>query len=196
MTEKVQIQAPSSEQPEIYDCVTDIDRLNAILDKLTAKRFANAGLVIKAVRAALDLHGMTLPHLDVEGEQGPTAQDGPYIQANIATAAGNPLDMNSPRGSTPVEAEYLFKIIDADGPDNQAKGGNDKDNDDDLYLYIVIDLDEENLIDAYAQVVHEDEVDDLTDYNLGARLFPELVGDISGETKYEKQVRHTRDDED
>jgi hypothetical protein len=79
-------------------------------------------------------------------------------------------------GVPPEEGEWIFNIEDSDG------------NVTDTYIYIIIDRDEEGLYECYAQIVSDDELQDLL--NMDEREFPGLVGDVSGETDYLKQTRH------
>jgi hypothetical protein len=171
-------------EPTTYDDASDIGRLNDLLDKLTDKRFSTQTLVVACVRAALDLHGITLPILDVE-LGGSSVLDGKSIMMNVTTA--NDPEENKP----PEEGEWIWKIRDSDGDKF------DNDWDDDIYFYLVIDKDEDGLYSAYAQLISPEELRDLHDDGLAAKVYPELVGDLAGETEWNKLIRHTMDrDED
>jgi hypothetical protein len=172
----------TNNDPTIYSEGLTVERINDLLDKLTAKRFANASVAAQTIRAALDLAGITLPVLEVEGGTGgyfgPTSADGPAILAGISSMT-NPT-MYQP----PSEGEWLFKIKDSDGPDD--------DFDDTLNLYIVMNIDDENLIECYAQILTDDEVPIIANMdNITDKEYAELVGDRAGETDYDKQIRHT-----
>lgn len=173
--------------PTIWDEHSDIGRLNAMLDNVTAKKFLNPSLFVATVRVILNFNGITLPHLEIEGDTGPDVRDGFAIQsAPDVVSATNPTTT-----APPSEAEYLFKITDADGPDD--------DWDDQLYLYMIVERDDEiGVWEAYAQVVDKEELDvlsNLEDY-VSDKEYPDMDDtDISGETPYLRQVRHTRDDD-
>jgi hypothetical protein len=134
-------------------------------------------MAVGVIRAALDLAGITLPKLEVEG--GPdsnSVEDGKFILHGVQKDP----EMYAP----PTEGEWLWKIKDADGPDG--------DYDDNLHLYIVINRDDENLIECYAQILQGDDevsmitnMDDITD-----KEYQELVGNVAGETPYIAQQRH------
>jgi hypothetical protein len=183
----------ANQEPTIYNDGMTVERLNALLDTITIKRFLSAALAAQTIRAALDLHGITLPILEVEGGQGgyygPTSADSKFILHGVHSGT-NP-EMYAP----PTEGEWTFKIVDADGPDG--------DFDDNLTLYIVMDQDEDNLIECYAQVVDDAELDDLinmddklTDFDYQTQVGGSIDdqdrpdSDRSGESKYQKQIRH------
>ena len=147
----------------------ELTSLNGLLDAITEKRFASPTVFIQAVRAVCELHGINLPILEIEGEDGPTAQDGKFVLARVS----NPL--NPDMYAAPDEGEYIFNV---EGTE--------------FYLYIVVDHDDDDAYDCYAQVVSEDELSDVMDAELDD--FPELVGDKNGETEYEKHVRHAEND--
>ena len=170
----------TNEVPTIYNDAADIDRLNDILDKITSKRFSDAAVAAQAIRAALDMAGITFPRLPVEAAPATTA-DGHAAQLGL-TDRSTPRVKNPPR-----EGEWTWKIKDADGPDDDA--------DDDLHLYVVMNVADEDgfegLIEVYAQVLTSDELeviqnmDDVTDKD-----YEDLVGDIAGETDYLEKQRH------
>jgi len=78
----------------------------------------------------------------------------------------------------PNDGEYVFQLADAQGDTNN-----------DVYLYVVCDKDDDGFYTGYAQVVNGDDLSELMDQDLLDREFPELVGDDNGETDYIKQVR-------
>ncbi len=171
----------SNELPTIYSEGLGVDRVNHILDQITAKRFISAPVAAQAIRAAMDLVGITLPILEVEGGAGgyfgATTADGPSIMVGVSSMS-NPT-MYQP----PSEGEWFFHIVDNDGPDN--------DYDDHLNLYIVMNLDDENLIECYAQILTDDEVDLVLNMDdITNKDYPDLVGDVSGETDYLEKIRH------
>jgi hypothetical protein len=185
-----------NQEPTIHSEGLTVERLNALLDTLTIKRFLSAALAAQTIRAALDLHGITLPILEVEGGSGgyfgPTSADGKSILAGVHS--GTDPKMFQPA----TEGEWTFKIVDADGPDD--------DFDDHLSLYIVMDQDEDNLIEAYAQVVDDEDLDDLmnmddrmTDFDYQTQVGGSIDNqerpdsDRAGESEYQKQVRHAGD---
>jgi hypothetical protein len=168
--------------PVFYDETTDVGRLNQLFDELTEKRFISVNVFVGAVRAALDLHGITLPHLDVEGADGydsagATVEDGKFVQAGITDGAN--VNMYAP----PVDGEWIFNI----------KNGSDETADSDVYLYMIADRDDEGVFECYVQLVNGDEVDDLTGTENLDNDYPELVGDIAGETEWLAQQRHVKD---
>lgn len=171
--------------PTIVNDGSDIDRLNHLLDQLLEKPFLSPSVAINAVRAALDVHGILLPKLDVEAQiEGPNTVD-----ALSYLMSGKRLPVPS------WDCEYLFKIIDADH-DEDVKAGKGDDWDNYLYLYIVLDRNEElGVYEAYAQVVDADDVDALIYADVPkdlADLHPDLMGmDVNGETPYSKGVRHS-----
>jgi hypothetical protein len=142
-------------QPEFYDETTDVHRLNTLLDDITAKRFVAPILFVQAVRGALDLHGITLPHIDIEGKNGMTPEEGPAILAGVT----NPLapDMYA----APFDGEYIFHVEDAHGDIS------------DIYLYMVCDKDFEGLFECYAQLVNEDELSEVMEI-ADDREYPEI----------------------
>jgi hypothetical protein len=181
-----------NEVPTIHSEGITVERLNSLLDTLTIKKFLSAALAAQTIRAALNLHGIILPILEVEGGSGgnfgPTVADGPSIIHGVHS--GTDPKMHEPQ----TEGEWTFKIVDADGPDN--------DFDDHLNLYIVMDQDENNLIECYAQIVTDADLDDLvnmddslTDLDFqrevgGSIDGAEVEGDRSGESLWQKQQRH------
>jgi hypothetical protein len=180
-----------NEVPTIHSEGLTVERLNSLLDKLTSKPYASAALATQSVRAALDLHGITLPPLEVEGgsggNYGSSVADGPSILHGVH--GGTDPKMYSP----PAEGEWLFKVKDSDGPDD--------DFDDHLYLYVVMDHiimpEIGNAVDCYAQIISDEDVEDIAamkddDYQdaVGAGNSAEHEGDRSGESEYQKQVRH------
>lgn len=180
----------SNETPTVWSEGITVERLNSLLDQVTSKPISNASLAAQIIRAALQLHGFTLPVLEVEGGQGGyygrTSADGPAILAGIS-AMTDPA-MYAP----PAEGEWIFKITDADGPDN--------DFDDDLYLYIVMDMVDMGkklglAVDAYAQVLSGEDLDILSDDDyqeaVGGGNEAEHEGDRAGESDYQKKIRHT-----
>ena len=184
----------SNETPTIWSEGLTVERLNALLDTITIRRFLSAALAAQTIRACLDLHGITLPILEVEGGvagyYGTSTADGPYIQHGVSSMK-NP-DMFKP----PAEGEWLFKITDADGPDD--------DFDDHLYLYIIMNPDEYNLIECYAQVVTEEELDDVLDSDMSDFDYQRAMGGTvdanadrdanrAGESDWQRQQRHIGD---
>jgi hypothetical protein len=180
-----------NKEPTIWSEGLTVERLNALLDTVTIKKFLSASLAAQTIRACLDLHGITLPILEVEGGSGgyygPSNSDGHAIL--IGTSSMSNPDMYAP----PTEGEWLFKIVDSDGPDD--------DFDDHLSLYIVMDKDDDNLIECYAQIVNDDEVDaladmdNMTDFDFqravgGSIDNKEVAGDRSGESIWQRQQRH------
>lgn len=153
-----------------HDDVTDINRFNDLLDAITEKRFVAPAIFIQAVRAACDLHGIVLPLLPIEGENGNTVSDGHAILIG-ATSATKPT-MSVPHD----ECEEVLHIEDGNG------------NVTDTYLYIVVDKDEEGLYECYAQIVDDDELKDVI--NMVEKDYPELVKT----NKYLKQTSATRGD--
>lgn len=167
----------TNEVPTIHSEGHGVERVNELLDKLTSKRFVTSELAVRTIRAALDLTGITLPHLEVEGTTGSTTMDGHAAQLGV-TSKTDP-DMTAP----PTEGEWFFKIKDSDGPDG--------DFDDDLYLYIVLNRDEEGYIECYAQILLEDELDEVGNMdNISVKDYTDLVGDVSGEDTWLKSQRH------
>ena len=181
-----------NQEPTIYSGGLTVERLNALLDTLTIKRFLSAALAAQTIRAALDIHGITLPILEVEGGEGgnfgSSTADGKSILAGVS-AMNNP-NMYAP----PTEGEWNFKIVDAN---------HDDDADDNLSLYIVMDQDEDNLIDCYAQIVDGEELEDLmnmddkmTDFDFQTQVGGSIDDqdrpdtDASGESEWQKQQRH------
>jgi hypothetical protein len=177
---------PLSELPMIFTNNSgQMDRMNTALDKLTEKRFLSPTLFAATVRACCDFMGISLPHLPIEGMDGPNVMDGKAILQG-QTSATSP-SVTSP----PTECEYLFKIIDADAIGDEISGITpEEDWDGHLYLYIVMNRDDEGLYEAWAQVIDEDDLDDLAYLDVYDRDYPELVGDVNGETQYLKQTRH------
>jgi hypothetical protein len=180
----------SNETPTVYNEGVGVERLNALLDELTLKPFSTAALAAQTIRAALDLYGITLPILEVEGGSGgyfgTTVADGPAILAGITSMANT--NMYAP----PIDGEWAFKIADSDGPDD--------DFDDSLYLYIIMDHDDDqNTTDCYATIVDKDDLsyitsDDAYQDQKGRHLVtPELDG-RSGETPYLKTQRRVGTD--
>ena len=180
------------QKPTIYNEGITVERLNSLLNQITSRPFQTAALAAQTIRAALDLNGITLPMLEVEGGNGRTSADGPSIINHLATMS------NPTKNEPPSEGEWLFKITDADGPDD--------DFDDHLHLYIVMDLINEdpdigNVIDCFAQVLSTEdldalgEFDDPTDPEYQAQKGGSFNtsthdGDRSGESDYQKQIRH------
>ncbi|MGH2613491.1 MAG: hypothetical protein ACRDFB_10655 [Rhabdochlamydiaceae bacterium] len=178
-------------RPTIWDEGSDIGRLNAMLDNATVKKFVNPGLFVATVRAILNFNGITLPHLPIEGEGGADPRDGLAIQSAPSVISATNSNITAP----PTEAEYFFKLADADAPDYDY----DDDWDDFLYLYMIIDRDDElGVWEAYAQIIDKDELDLLS--NLEDHVsdvdYPDMNdSDVAGETPYLRQVRHTFDDQ-
>ncbi len=176
----------TNQEPTVWDDDSDVTKLNHILDKMCAKKFSCPLVAIQCFRAALDFFGLTLPELEIEESGDTSPQDGPSIQSGITrpdpVAAGISHFNDYPY-------ETLFKITDADGPD--------EDWDDDLYLYIAIDK-VEPYYECYAQVINKNELDDINNATeeMADKDYPEVVGDESGETQYLKQTRHARGDEE
>jgi|GEM_PF-3605409 len=176
----------TNETPTIYNEGYTVERLNSLMDEVTSKRFLSAALAAQTIRACLDLHSISLPHLEVEGGSGTTTADGPFILQGVQSM-DNP-NMYAP----PTEGEWLFKIQDSDGPDN--------DFDDTLWLYIVMDMDEDNLVDCFAQVITDKDLDDISKYTdmtddeyqdqKGRLDYIPHEGDRSGESEYQKDIRH------
>jgi hypothetical protein len=97
----------------------------------------------------------------------------------------NPPSTDAEDSQVPDDGEYVFQIGDEAG-----------DTDNDVYLYIVCDKDEDGFYTGYAQVVNGDDLADMTDDDMLDREFPELVGDADGETPYIQQVRFQGYDKD
>jgi hypothetical protein len=157
-----------------HDETTDIYRLNQLLDDLTEKRFVSPVVFVAAVRGACDLHGITLPHLEIEGVDGVTVEDGKFIQAGIECPI-NP-EMYAP----PSDGEFIFNV----------KDQHDMDSESDVYLYMIADRDDDGVWECYAQLVNGGELEELLSTDPLDDEFPELVGDIAGETEWLKQQRH------
>jgi hypothetical protein len=171
----------TNDQPTIWSEGDEVERTNYLLDMVTRKRFTCAAVAAQVVRATLLLAGITLPILDVEqpymGNAGGSTEDGKFILHGVETGT-NPT-MYAP----PAEGEYAYKIKNSDGPDD--------DYDDHLYLYIVMNLDPENLTECYAQILTQDEISDVMNMdNVTDKDYQELVGALSGETDWQKQQRH------
>lgn len=173
--------------PTIVNDSADVDRLNNLLDQLLEKPFLSPFVAVNAIRAALDLHGILLPKLDVEIEvEGPNNLDAlSYL-------------MTGKRLPTPaLNCEYLFKILDYDHDEDVKVGKVGREDwDNYLYLYIVLDRNDEiGVYEAFAQIVDEDDVSALIDEDIPAdlaALYPDLMGtDVNGETPSMKQVRHS-----
>ena len=160
---------------ELFNDASDIGRLNDLLDKLTEKRFTSASLASSTVRAALDLYGIRLPILDIDGYSRDTMFEGRAVQLGATTA-------NCEISAPPVEGEYLFNISGKEADD-------EIDEDNDIYLYFVVSLDD-FLYDAYAQIVTKEEADSVMGHEFDEKDFPEVVGDIAGETTWDKMQRH------
>lgn len=153
---------------------TEVDRLNGLLDAITAKRFISPVIFVQAVRGACGLYGIPLPILDIEGKDGATSDESKGILFGIA-------DPSAPAMyAAPVEGEYVFHCEDGNGDITEH------------YLYLVVDRDDEGLYECYAQLVEEDELQSLL--NINEKEYLELVGDVSGETEYLAQTRHSRGD--
>jgi hypothetical protein len=159
----------SNEKPTVYNEGFGVDRLNALLDQLTSKRFFTAALAIQTIRAALDLHGITLPVVPAEHPD----------QRKV--------NWNGSRGNWEGEEyEYLWHLDNNDTP-NSDQG----DRDNKLNLYIVINKDEDGVYDVYAQILYDDEVETITSMdNLTDKDYEELVGDEAGETAWLKNTRN------
>lgn len=157
-------------EPTYYDEATDVTRLNELLDAITAKRFVSSVIFVQSVRAACDLHGITLPILDIEGSNGPTVAEAPGIlyRADSPTAPQ--------MYAAPTEGEYVFHCEDGDGDISE------------IYLYMVADKDDEGLYECYAQLVNEDELHTVLNMELD-RDYPE----VEKET-FLDMTRHARGD--
>jgi len=167
-----------SDEAIFHDETTDVARLNTLLDDLTEKRFITVNVFVAAVRGALDLHGITLPMLDVEGfpatGPGPTAMDGKFVQAGVTDGAN--VNMYAP----PVDGEFIFNV----------KCSHDVDGPSDIYLYMIAEREEDGVFACYAQLVNGDELEELVSSDPLDKEFPELVGDLAGETEWLAQQRH------
>jgi len=150
-----------------YDEVTDIKRFNDLLDAMTLKPYVSPVLFVQGLRAACDLHGITMPLTDMEGSDGPTVQD----SMGILYRANSP---HKPQFyAPPTEGEYAYNIMDGNGELT------------DLFLYFVVNKDEETgFYDCYAQIVDDDDLQDLLDFEM-----PELKAPIQDDN-YLRQVRH------
>ena len=171
-------------EPTIWNDGADIDRLNDMLDNVTSKPFINPQLAVTGIRAALDMNGITLPELEIEKHI-----PGPDVGTSRAIlSTGTKIENVYP------DVEYLFKITDADENVDKDDGVTpDEDWDNHLYLYIVVDRnDETGFFEAYAQVVTSSEVDELINMDIPEieHEYPEMFGDVSGESDYLKQTRH------
>ncbi len=141
-----------------YDEATDVYRLNQLLDDLTDKRFISVNVFIDAVRAAMGLHGITLPMLDPEH----------------ADKTGS--DMYAPM----TDGLWIFNVL------NSA----DLNAESDVYLYMIADQDDDGVWECYAQLVNGKELEELLSTDPLDYEFPELVGDVAGETEWLAQQRH------
>jgi hypothetical protein len=172
-------------EPTIVNDAADVSRLNTLLDQILEKPFLSPTVAINAIRAAMDLTGIVLPKLDCEIEiEGPNTPE-----ALSMLMAGKRLP------TAPLDVEYLFKILDADH-DADVKAGVENDWDNHLYLYIVLNRNDEiGVYEAYAQIVDADDVDALIWADIPkelADLYVDLGGaDINGETPYGRMVRHS-----
>lgn len=171
--------------PTIVNDAADIHRLNTLLDQITARPYLSPTIAVQAIRGALDIHGLKLPHIDIESQAiGPNQQD-----ALSYLSTGKRADRET------SDTEYLFKIVDADR-DEDLKHGVAFDWDDRLYLYIVMDRHEDiGVWEVFAQICDVDEVDDLLHADIPDALLdqPEdLHGkDVNGESPYLRQIRHS-----
>jgi hypothetical protein len=75
-------------EPVSFDSVVDIGRANDLLDQITLKPFTSPTIFITAVRAVLDLHGIVLPMMELDGldpvplsidVQDPVEVEGEYV---------------------------------------------------------------------------------------------------------------------
>jgi hypothetical protein len=155
-------------EPEFYNEATDVSRLNGLLDAITAKKFVSPVIFCQAVRGACDLHGITLPLLDIEGTNGATSDESKGILYGVSSPDAPAMY------AAPVEGEYVFHVEDADGDIS------------DIYLYMVCDQDEKGYFECYAQLVDEDELQSVL--NMDERDLPEVPDD----NKQADQVRRSR----
>ena len=126
------------EEPIRYDDVSDIARFNELLDAVSEKLFIAPGHFVQAVRAACNLEGISLPLLDIEGQNGPSPDMGKDALIYGITQV-----------VTPLEGEYVFNIEDPQGSVQ------------DIYLYITVNMTENGLFDCYAQIVDDEHLHDL-----------------------------------
>lgn len=158
---------------------TDVARMNVLLEELCSKRFIAVNVFTAAVRAVAELHGILLPLLDVEGadgqdQAGPTVADGKFVQAGITDAAN--VNMYAP----PFEGTWVFNVISGAALDAPS----------DIYLYMIAEREDDGIYGCYAQLVDGDELQDLLSTDNLDDEFPELVGDVAGETPWDEQQRH------
>ena len=165
-------------EPMIYNDQPDIAKLNELLEDILAKPFTSSFVAVQAIRAALDLFGITLPKTDIEQDiEGPKSLDA----LSMLHAGKRP-----PPADT--DCEYAFKITPAHvkpDEDGEVEG---------LYLYMVINLDDDTgHYDAYATVVDDADLNKLINIDVPAvdHENPDQEGDDSGETKWNQRIRHT-----
>lgn len=175
--EETQVHAPHT-----YLDTPHLVRLNTILTQITGKLFLSLQTYVDAVRAALDFHGIKLPHLDCEQE--PAGPNAGRAYGDLIHGPGFEINRNVP--TIPNEFEYVFelKYEDITGEKEPQE-----------FLYMCanqVQLDNEgNFWETYAQVVNAEELDELLSLEEDPRKFPDLSGDASGETEYLKLQRHT-----
>jgi hypothetical protein len=181
--------------PTVLVSDNDVGRLNQLFDMLTAKQFISPTVFTQAIRQALNLHGINLPLLEIEGTGGvPTIVPARDTDGDDDGDEDDGVDhprIDDGYTAPPVDQEVVFLIHSMPPLEDMPE----MDEDSGLYLYIVIDRNEKGLYDCYAQIVSADELADIMDDDVLEREFPEIVGDSDGETDYERQVRHTDSDE-
>lgn len=175
--DKIQL-GPAPIQVKAYNDQPDVDKLNELLDQMMARPFTSSFIAVQSLRAALDLFGIKLPVLPIEQAiQGPST-----IAALTMLHAGKSMPVPNP------ECEYAYKIV------NASIDPGSKDEIDDLYLYFVVDLNDENgHYEAYAQIVTKEELDKLLSMDIPdmEHEYPDQVGDDNGETTWDQRIRHT-----
>jgi len=172
--------------PVIYNDAADIERLNELLDQVTERPFLSPQVAINAVRASLEMAGILLPKLDVERLiEGPST-----LEAASYLAAGKQIPAPS------YDCEYLMHLTDSDHLED-IKAGDPEDWDNRLYFYFVLDRhDDLGVYECYAQILDEDDVDEVVLADIPAELAALNLAlpddeDVTGETPFLRTVRHT-----
>jgi len=154
-----------NDSPISYDEVADLSRFNELLESITEKLFVSPMVFAQAVRAACDLYGIVLPPLEVEHIGWTSPMDGESVLTGET-------ETDHPTGEElPDNEEIIFNIEDSDG------------NLQDIYLYLIMERTEQGLYDCYAQLVNDEDLEDLLTLNR-----PEKTLDLN--TSYLDQVRH------
>lgn len=164
--------------PMIFNDQPDVAKLNELLEDILAKPFQSSFVAVQAIRAALDLFGITLPKLEIEQD----AEKPSSIAALTMLHAGKRI----PPADT--DCEYAFKInpLAIDQDDGEVDG---------WYLYMVINREPEhnNHYDAYATIVDSKDLDKLINIDIPEieHENPEQIGDDSGESDQNRLSRHS-----